>query len=760
MSQFGYTIRRITAPGEPVDPCAPLEFFPPKGSDELHEALKAAFPFEPTLQARMRQAVINFHLSEAQADFAESEFVQDEYLPSPQSSFMSNVTSPSMSAPISRQTTSTSRGPSDPPAQEELMDVWSLPSKPAAKIHTRRNMTPEEKKAYKAKRLAGACGDCKRRRRKCDHDSSSPTQASSKKVKARKRSVATQSPANQSCAAPAASFAIAPVSAVQDNFSFAPQDNFFSFDAGFDSSMDFGMSAGMGFDDGFNNDVGFDLNTDFALFPDSTTQTNLPSGELDAASWLAGSPVSLDIDKQHAATAQDFNNWPMAAYGNAGVPLTPQSLSPQSLLMSRSQSGQSPSSSSLGSMFASHGGVDSQAVLSQDFNQPAFSHTFTGVAQLSQQSVSPQSLLMTPLSRTSSGHSLHSSLSSDGVLSSHHTSAGPALLSPQSVPMSQLVSPTTSIQSGGSRSSSSSSQHWPAASRVAPGSTSHVFTDHGLDLTVLERNDQRLVSTTGSADGLTSPSAALQSESSTTTNRSPSTSSSSDQDEHARLKSSEQGSALPPDRGASAPNASRRRSTRTSSRTISFTNSPTAGVQFVRPSDLIGQASHIENSSGHIDMSKLCRLKHASANADGVCSALLSNAGLPPFGRSSPSSPSTVMIGRDGSKSFVDNAANAFQWIILLLFAAMHLFGFSSTSLFDNNVKPSTSRKLVIEIDDQKEAESTSPIKSHQKPHQKPHLTTSRRYRPWQSFTGFIQQSVCRLGSRMEKIQSASSRLC
>ena len=672
------------------------------------------------------------------------------------------------------------------------MDVWSLPSKPAAKIHTRRNMTPEEKKAYKAKRLAGACADCKRRRRKCDHESrsSSPTQAGSRKVKARKRSPATQSPVNKNFAAPSTSFATAPVVVAQD-FSFATQDNFFAFPSGFDTSMpmsSFDMSAGMSFDNS-GADLGFDLGTDFALFPDLAANTELQSPEIDAASWLAGSPVSLDIDKQHATTTQDFNNWPMATYDTAGtVPPTPQSLSPQSLLMtpmSRCQSGQSSSSSSLSSasfdMFAGHDG-ERQAVLNQDFNnQPVFSQDTDNSVVLS-----PQSLLVSPMSRTSSGQSLSSSSISAKTKSGRHASAGAVLLSPQSVPMpsqSPLVSPTTSVQSGrslpsSSSSSSLSSQHWPAASRVALGEMSHVFADHvSSDSTInLERSDQRSVSTTSSGNGLINL-PTLQHGSSAAASKAPSSLLSSGQKEQARLKSSQQGSALPPDRsrgslssereasviglqspsseqpeeGTAHRDSSRRRPTRATSSAYGSTN-----VQFVRPSDLISSVGHIENSDGHVDLSKLCRLKHSSATADDVCGALQSFAGLPPFGMSSMSS-STIVLG-GSSKSLVDNAANAFQWIILLLFAAMHLFGFSSSlsSGFDKNVKSNKSLTLVIEADDTKSISASNNRTSSLEQYR----TINRRSSPWKFFSGLIQQAVCRLGLKMEKVKSASSRLC
>lgn len=159
-----FFITRALADSE--DPTA-LEFFPPKGSDELHEALKEAFPFEGTLSARMRAAVIEFLLQEQQAEqFTPS---STEYLSSPQSTFVSTMPSPSLTTSRTSQEASPSRRESTVsglPPQEALMDVWSLPNKPQAKVHTRRTMTSDEKKAYKQKRLIGACADCKRRRRK------------------------------------------------------------------------------------------------------------------------------------------------------------------------------------------------------------------------------------------------------------------------------------------------------------------------------------------------------------------------------------------------------------------------------------------------------------------------------------------------------------------------------------------------------------------------------------------------------------------
>jgi hypothetical protein len=168
MALHGYFIQRA----DPLDPSSALEFFPPKGSDELHEALKLTYPLEKNLQARMRQAVIDFLLVEKQQEMVFEQFATPtfsdsttpDYLPSP----LTTVASTPMVASSSRS----SDTPTTVPSQEQLMNVWMLPSKPEAKVHRRRCMSDAEKAAYKQKRLEGACGDCKRKRRKCTHGSS------------------------------------------------------------------------------------------------------------------------------------------------------------------------------------------------------------------------------------------------------------------------------------------------------------------------------------------------------------------------------------------------------------------------------------------------------------------------------------------------------------------------------------------------------------------------------------------------------------
>jgi len=163
MANYDFFITRIRD-----DPTAPLEFYPPKGSDELHDALKRAYPHLPTLQTRMREAVIEFYHRE-QDPYREllhytpdtTTSVSPSNLSSNELSFVSTYTPPTMeSTPNSSDATSST------PSQQDLMNVWTLSTSTQTKIHKRRNMTAEEKRQYKAKRLVGACNDCRRRRRK------------------------------------------------------------------------------------------------------------------------------------------------------------------------------------------------------------------------------------------------------------------------------------------------------------------------------------------------------------------------------------------------------------------------------------------------------------------------------------------------------------------------------------------------------------------------------------------------------------------
>ena len=170
MASRDFVIVRL---GDINDPTAPLEFFPPKGSDELHDALKRAYPDLPNLQLRMREAVIEFYLEEKNAEDSlasqvSPDMMDSTFIPSPDSSFGTSAPA-TIYTPLSTEevpSSSAETPASAAPSQQDLMSVWTLPTSAQTKIHRRRNMTADEKVKYKAKRISGACDDCRRRRRR------------------------------------------------------------------------------------------------------------------------------------------------------------------------------------------------------------------------------------------------------------------------------------------------------------------------------------------------------------------------------------------------------------------------------------------------------------------------------------------------------------------------------------------------------------------------------------------------------------------
>lgn len=287
-----------------TNPAMGLEFFPTKGSDELHEALKAYYPHCKNLQSRMQAAVIDFYLEQQtiDADFISSTHNTPEYLTSPVSTFASSMTTPLLqsSSSFSSAASPATVSSSSVLKQEELMNVWTLPSNPDAKIHKRRNMTADEKLAYKQKRIEGACADCKRRRRKCSHTSISSASSVStssasvrRKTKQVKRSVVAPNPASQ----PAFSHFEASFD------SLFPGDDVLDpslFNTDLDIAMPFEQSPvqDLAWSDDFINTFDFthnvDLTKDFQLFgeaaPKINTFTQQASSRFDTYDNWFGSP--------------------------------------------------------------------------------------------------------------------------------------------------------------------------------------------------------------------------------------------------------------------------------------------------------------------------------------------------------------------------------------------------------------------------------------------------------------------------------------
>lgn len=200
---YGYVIYRDTPSTEPFDPTAPLQFFPPKDSDDLFFALKMAYPLVSTHAERMRNAVIDFLMGERDAEQAKSQspsFLHQDssvsmdsstdstrqsgssssLLSSPDMMTMptpSSTTSPApWAAPMSRtvsnaQSSSSSRAPvTSPLAIDEMTSVFSLSSQAQPRTRVRRKMTDAEKVEYRKRRIVKACEKCSKRKRKCQHN--------------------------------------------------------------------------------------------------------------------------------------------------------------------------------------------------------------------------------------------------------------------------------------------------------------------------------------------------------------------------------------------------------------------------------------------------------------------------------------------------------------------------------------------------------------------------------------------------------------
>lgn len=211
MPTSGFFIYRDTTAGEPVDPCAALQFYPAKDSDELFFALKIAYPIVKTHSERMRNAVIDFLIKERdeeqvknQMPFPNDVSTFESTTASPWSSFPSISSSSSLSSPdlIDLATPASFASPAIPliptmpsipsmpsmpsmnrqlsqasnsnaastPAIDQMTSVFSLSDHSQPKARVRRKMTESEKAEYRKRRIVKACDKCSKRKRKCDHN--------------------------------------------------------------------------------------------------------------------------------------------------------------------------------------------------------------------------------------------------------------------------------------------------------------------------------------------------------------------------------------------------------------------------------------------------------------------------------------------------------------------------------------------------------------------------------------------------------------
>lgn len=177
----GFKLYRVTNASS-YDPAQGIEWMPPKESDELFEALRAAFPGRKTHRERMCEALMQFLASELEQDSNSKELpvvAQSDASKSlqaskrPAFSAEANHIDNSNLSPIARQEhgsepkTGVRRSGKD---WEDMTVVWKSNVGLTKGARPRRMMTEEERTDYRMRRVRGACVSCKRKKRKCNHD--------------------------------------------------------------------------------------------------------------------------------------------------------------------------------------------------------------------------------------------------------------------------------------------------------------------------------------------------------------------------------------------------------------------------------------------------------------------------------------------------------------------------------------------------------------------------------------------------------------
>ncbi|KXS94743.1 hypothetical protein AC578_11166 [Pseudocercospora eumusae] len=182
-----YFVYRDIPAGEPFDPTSPLLFFPPKGSDELFDALRIAFPHLKTHSERMRDAIIKFLLEERQDEQTQaspapaidttsawpsvSSSCSASMLSSPEMLDMSTPAySPQPAPQLTRQASAATSSQPSPPSLDQMTNVFSLSTSTQPKQRVRRKMTEAEKVEYRKRRIVKACESCAKRKKRCPHN--------------------------------------------------------------------------------------------------------------------------------------------------------------------------------------------------------------------------------------------------------------------------------------------------------------------------------------------------------------------------------------------------------------------------------------------------------------------------------------------------------------------------------------------------------------------------------------------------------------
>ncbi|KAF2815409.1 uncharacterized protein BDZ99DRAFT_567255 [Mytilinidion resinicola] len=220
MSLRGFQIKRNPAITDSYDPCAGIEFDPPRDSDELFDALKAAYPRRRTHKARIREAIIEFLVTEREASRSRSGSPVastrdsdrrgdiEHVIEGPNGAVVSDkisrdfdtqgskkestaaITRPDPTPATTRSLDDGVAKPSKQTSQErsiavqslaatrvavnDLTIVWSSVDGLARNARVKRIMTDEELEQYRLRRVIGACKVCKAKKRKCNHGDRPP----------------------------------------------------------------------------------------------------------------------------------------------------------------------------------------------------------------------------------------------------------------------------------------------------------------------------------------------------------------------------------------------------------------------------------------------------------------------------------------------------------------------------------------------------------------------------------------------------------
>jgi hypothetical protein len=157
-----------------------FQWEPPKDSDELFMALKAAFPRGKTHRVRMREALIEFLVQECELERDDRQAIMPREHPSHNTllnggSAQRNGTTGPLSV-ASHKSQTLSNGSSSvakvpyrkrlPKDWDGMTVVWTRKDGVIRKPGPKRMMTEQERADYQSRRAQGACAVCRKKKRK------------------------------------------------------------------------------------------------------------------------------------------------------------------------------------------------------------------------------------------------------------------------------------------------------------------------------------------------------------------------------------------------------------------------------------------------------------------------------------------------------------------------------------------------------------------------------------------------------------------